>query len=67
MKLPNGGPLLTTALAANFLIMKYYSVIAKDADAFNGELFCRCSAVSAGAVQVSVSLHALQCSTVMSV
>ena len=63
VKLPNGGPLLTTALVANFLIMKYYSVRAKDADAFNGELFCRCSAVSAGAVQVSVSLHALQCST----
>ena len=30
--------------------MKYYSVRAKDADAFNGELFCHCSAVSAGAV-----------------
>ena len=40
-----------------------HEVRAKDADAFNGELFCRCSAVSAGAVQVSVSLHALQCST----
>ena len=61
MKLPNGGPLLTTALAANFLIMKYYSVRAKDADAFNGELLSlQCSRCSTG---LMCWVTAVECST----